>query len=333
MMMKSTSLGKKKTLFYWKDKMTGAVEKNFDLLIKKEKKRSTFWKRLKKEFPFAIGITPFVWQFFFFYLPLLILVTSSFIKLSKTGRFESFTIDHFKTVLTPTYFSIIKNSLSLGIVTTIICLLIGFPLAYSIVFHSGRLKNFLLFLLIIPFWTNFILHIYAWFFVLEKHGFINNLLIQFGCINHPIHFLNTYFSVVLMMVYFYLPFMVLPIFASLERFDHSLLEASLDLGANKRQTLRRILIPVSMNAIRSGIYLVFIPAFGEFVIPELMGGSKDLFIGNVISLFVMDYHTAPLGIAFTVISVASLLFALIVLHLVLKKVSKILVGGLRSRGV
>ncbi len=311
--------------------MTGAVEKKFGALIKSEKKKSAFWKRLKKEFPFAIGVTPFVWQFFFFYLPLLILVTSSFIKLSKTGHFESFTIDHFKAVLTPTYFGVIRNSLSLGFITTVICLFIGFPLAYSIVFHSGRLKNLLLFLLIIPFWTNFILHIYAWFFVLEKHGFINNLLIQFGCITHPIHFLNTHFSILLMMVYFYLPFMVLPIFASLERFDNSLMEASYDLGANKSQTLRRILIPVSMNAIRSGIYLVFIPAFGEFVIPELMGGSKDLFIGNVISLFVMDHHTAPLGIAFTVISVTALLLSLVVLHLALGKITQILVGGLKSR--
>lgn len=311
--------------------MTGAVEKDFSALITHEKKRGAFWKRLKKEFPFAIGVTPFVWQFFFFYLPLLILVTSSFIKLSKTGHFESFTINHFKAVLTPTYFGIIKNSLSLSFTTTVICLFIGFPLAYSIVFHSGKLKNLLLFLLIIPFWTNFILHIYAWFFVLEKHGFINNLLIQLGCIDHPIHFLNTHFSILLMMVYFYLPFMVLPIFASLERFDHSLLEASLDLGANKRQTLRRILIPVSMNAIRSGIYLVFIPAFGEFVIPDLMGGSKDLFIGNVISLFVMDHHTAPLGIAFTVISVTSLLLALVVLHLALGKITQILIGGITSK--
>ena len=132
-----------------------------------------------------------------------------------------------------------------------------------------------------------------------------------------------------MMVYFYLPFMVLPIFSSLERFDHSLLEASLDLGANKRQTIRRILIPVSMNAIRSGIYLVFIPSFGEFVIPELMGGSKDLFIGNVISFFVMDRHTAPMGVAFTVISVSALLLALIILHIGIGRISHFLVGGLK----
>jgi spermidine/putrescine transport system permease protein len=307
--------------------MSEALSSQLSLHVKKEKNQSSFWKRVKKEFPFAIGSTPFIWQLFFFYLPLFFLITSSVIKLSQAGHFETFTLEHFRTIFTPTYFHVIKNSLSLAFFTTSICLIIGFPIAYSIVFHGGRLKSLLLFLLIIPFWTNFILHIYAWFFVLEKHGFINSLLLSTGLISDPIQFLNSYFSIYLMMVYFYLPFMVLPIFSSLERFDHSLLEASLDLGANKRQTLRRILIPVSMNAIKSGIYLVFIPSFGEFVIPELMGGAKDLFIGNVISLFVMDYHTAPIGIAFTVISVVALLLSLIVLQFGLKQVTKLLIGG------
>ena len=146
--------------------MTQILENDFLSLPGYEKKKNPFRKRLKKELPFAVGLTPFIWQFFFFYLPLLILVTTSFIKVTKTGHFDTFTFEHFKQILTPTYFNVIKNSLSLAFITTSICLAIGFPLAYSIVFHSGKLKNFLLFLLIIPFWTNFILHIYAWFFVL-----------------------------------------------------------------------------------------------------------------------------------------------------------------------
>jgi ABC-type spermidine/putrescine transport system permease subunit I len=189
------------------------------------------------------------------------------------------------------------------------------------------MKNFLLFLIIIPFWTNFILHIYAWFFVLEKHGFINNLLLQLGWIENPVQFLYSNFAIFLMMVYFYLPFMVMPIFSTLERFDHSLLEASMDLGASKAQTIRRILIPVSMNAIRSGIFLVFIPSFGEFVIPELMGGAKDLYIGNVISLFIMDHKTAPLAIAFTVVSILALIVSIFIIQWMIHKTTKILVGG------
>jgi spermidine/putrescine transport system permease protein len=307
--------------------MTHVLENKHENILKKEKQKNSFWKRIKKEFPFGVGSTPFIFQLFFFYLPLFLLLTSSFIKFSKTGHFEALTLEYFKTILKPAYFSVILNSLSLATFNTLICLAIGFPLAYCIVFHSGRMKNFLLFLLIIPFWTNFILHIYAWFFVLEKHGFINNLLLQLGWINNPIQFLYSNFSIFLMMIYFYLPFMVMPIFSSLERFDHSLLEASMDLGASKSQTIRRILIPVSMNAIRSGIYLVFIPSFGEFVIPELMGGAKDLYIGNVISLFIMDHKIAPLAIAFTFISILALITSVFVLHLIIKKSTKLLVGG------
>ena len=300
--MKSTSAGKKKTAFYWKGDRCDMM--------------TTLLKTLKKEFPFAIGSTPFLWQLIFFYLPLTILLTTSL-----------FTAD-FTKIFTIPYFKVIISSIILASTTTLICLTSGFPLAYCIVFHGKRFKNFLLFLLLIPFWTNFILHIYAWFFVLERNGFVNTLLLQLGCIQDPIPFLNSHFAILLMMVYFYLPFMVLPIFSSLERFDPSLLEASLDLGANKFQTIRRILIPISMNAIRSGIYLVFIPSFGEFVIPELMGGAKDLFIGNVISLFVMDHHTAPLGIAFTVLSIASLLLILACIHKGLTKLSRLLTGGI-----
>jgi ABC-type spermidine/putrescine transport system permease subunit I len=307
--------------------MSHVLENDYKKALRKEKNSNALWKRIKKEFPFGVGSTPFIFQLFFFYLPLFLLLTSSFLKLSKSGQFEGVTLEYFKAILKPAYFSVILNSATLAAFNTLICLLVGFTLAYSIVFHSGRMKNFLLFLLIIPFWTNFILHIYAWFFVLEKHGFINNLLLQLGWIENPVQFLYSNFAIFLMMVYFYLPFMVMPIFSTLERFDHSLLEASMDLGASKAQTIRRILIPVSMNAIRSGIFLVFIPSFGEFVIPELMGGAKDLYIGNVISLFIMDHKTAPLAIAFTVVSILALIVSIFIIQWMIHKTTKILVGG------
>ena len=280
----------------------------------------SFFSVLKQEVPFAVGSLPFIWQCFFFYLPLFFLIIYSTIQ---TGDvFPSFTLHYFQSVLTATYFKVIFRSLFLSCTTTLLCLSIGFPLAYCMVMHGKKLKNFFLFLLIIPFWTNFILHIYAWFFVLEKDGFLNTLLLKAAMIKEPIHFLNTSFATFLMMFYFYLPFMTLPIFSSLERFDPLILEASLDLGANKRQTLQRILIPIIIDAIKSGIYLVFIPSFGEFVIPELMGGAKHMFIGNAISLLVLDHHTTSIGIAFTVISIITLLFVLFLLHIALKKVAK-----------
>ena len=285
--------------------------------------------RLTKELLTATGSTPFIWQVLFFYLPLIFLFTLSFVEYTESNSFVGVTSKHFLPIFNAAYFSVIGNSLILSFTTALFCLLIGFPLAYFIALHAGKYKNLFLSLLIIPFWTNFILHIYAWCFVLEKQGFLNNILIGFGLINEPLHFLNSYFSVLLMMVYFYLPFMVLPIYSSLERFDKSLLEASLDLGANKRQTLVKVLIPLTMNAIRAGVFLVYIPSFGEFVIPELMGGDRDFFVGNVISLFVLGEKTAPVGIAFTVLSVSLLFISLYFLNKGINSLSKWLSGGLK----
>jgi ABC-type spermidine/putrescine transport system permease subunit I len=184
---------------------------------------------------------------------------------------------------------------------------IGFPLSYFIAFRGGKFKTLFLFLLLVPFWTNFLLHIYAWFFVLEKEGFLNTVLLNLHLIKEPIHFLNSFFSVVLMMVYYYLPFLALPVYSALERFDHSLLEASLDLGASRFQTYKRILVPLVLPSIRAGFFLVYIPAFGEFVIPELMGGDKHYYVGSVVSQFILGEQTAQLGTSFTVISIMILM--------------------------
>lgn len=293
---------------------------------KERGRKTSTWKIAKREASFAIGTTPIIWQFIFFYLPLFILIGTSIIKISASGEFVGFTLDHFQPLLNTTYLQVILNSFGLSLLTSLFCLLIGFPLAYYINFHGGKLKNILLFLLLIPFWTNFILHIYAWCFVLEKHGFLNNLLIHLGLISDPLHLLNSTFSVLVMMIYFYLPFMVLPIFSSLERFNPLLLEASFDLGANHRQTFQRILLPLTFGAIRAGVFLVFIPSFGEFAIPELMGGSRNFFVGNVISLFILGEQTAPVGIAFTVLSTIFLILGLFLLaalfHFISKKLTR-----------
>jgi len=291
-----------------------------------KKKKTSLWKIFKSEALFTIGSTPIIWQIIFFYIPLLILVATSLVKTSTSGQFIGLTLEHFYPLLNTTYLTIIFNSFGLSLVTTFLCLIIGFPLAYFIAFNGGRLKNVLLFLLLIPFWTNFILHIYAWFFVLEKHGFLNNLLLDLGLISSPLHFLNSTFSVLVMMVYFYLPFMVLPIFSSLERFNPLLLEASYDLGANHRQTLQKILLPLTLSAIRAGIFLVYIPSFGEFVIPELMGGDRNFFVGNVISLFILGEKTGPVGIAFTVLSTLCLLISLFFINRFFQYLSKKITG-------
>ena len=296
-----------------------------------DERRQTGFKKLKtilrKDAPFGIGSGALVWQSLFFYAPLVLMLISSFSRFHLDGTFEGFTLSHFAQILKLDYFKVILKSLELGFTTACITLLLGFPLAYTIALKGGRFKTFLLFLVIIPFWTNFLLHIYAWFFVLEKGGFLNQLLLWLGLIQEPIHFLNTSFAVHLMMVYYYLPFMTLPIYSSLEKFDPTLIEASMDLGATKIQTFRRVVLPVLMPAIRTGFFLVFIPAFGEFVIPELMGGDKFMFVGSVVSQFILGEKTAPIGIAFTVLSGTILLFASFLLYKGTFRVTKWLTGG------
>ena len=201
----------------------------------------------------------------------------------------------------------IAFSLILALANVILCFLIAYPLAYFLAFKGKKIKNFLLFLLLIPFWTNFLLHVYAWFYVLEKHGFLNNLLQQVGLIKEPIILLNSTFAIMIMMVYYYLPFMVLPIYTSLERFNMSLIEASFDLGASWIQTFRRIILPLTMRGVRAGFFLVFIPSFGEFAIPSLMGGDKLMFVGNVVSEYILAEGTGSLGAAFMVVSCIILL--------------------------
>lgn len=259
------------------------------------------------EYPFSIGIPALIWQALFFYLPLIFIVISSFVKVAESGLITGMTFEMVKHFFTPTYLKIILSSILMALANTALCLVIAFPVAYFMAFTGKRFKNTLLFLLLIPFWTNFLLHVYAWFYVLEKQGFVNNLLLQLRLIQQPILLLNSLFSIMIMMVYYYLPFMVLPIYSSLERFNTSLIEASLDLGATWLQTFRRIILPLTMRGVRAGFFLVYIPSFGEFAIPELMGGDKIMFVGNVVSQYILAEGTGSLGAAFTVLSCVILL--------------------------
>src|ERR1700722_12296428 len=223
--------------------------------------------------PFTIGAPAMIWQVLFFYLPLAILAISSILQFSEGGIFEGFTFEKIAFFLRPLYLKVIFSSFVMALGNAILCLLIAYPLAYFIAFTGRRYKNFFLFLLIVPFWTNFLLHIYAWFFVLEREGFLNNLLRAIGAISEPLQLLNTPFAIMIMMVYYYLPFMVLPLYSSLEKMDTRLVEASLDLGASWGQTLRRVMLPMTKRGLMAGFFLVYIPSFGEFAIPELMGGD------------------------------------------------------------
>lgn len=276
--------------------------------------------RPSSQIPFAMGMPALIWQIFFFYIPLLFIVVSSFMKVSELDVIEGFTLDNIRVFFSFTYFKVIAASLIMALLNTIICFLIAFPLAYFIAFIGRKYKIFLLFLLIVPFWTNFLLHVYAWFYVLEKHGFINNLLTGLGLIQKPLHMLNSPFSIMIMMVYYYLPFMVLPIYSSLERFNYSLIEASYDLGGNFLLTFRRILLPLTKRGILAGVFLVYIPSFGEFAIPELMGGDKKMFVGTVVAEYILGEGTGSLGSAFTLLSSLILFLSALLLYKILIRI-------------
>lgn len=180
------------------------------------------------------------------------------------------------------YFETYLNSLKFAALTTAICLLLAYPFAYFLARSPADKRPALLMLVMLPFWTSFLLRVYAWKMLLADAGVFNNLAMAYGLISEPVKMMNTPFSMVLGMVYTYLPFMILPLYANLVKMDLRLLEAALDLGATPWQAFWRITVPLSRSGIVAGSMLVFIPCVGEFVIPELLGGPQTLMIGRVL---------------------------------------------------
>lgn len=261
----------------------------------------------QQELFFFKAIPAFVWQFVFFGIPFLFLVVLSFIKdFSLPLGLNNFTLDHYHQLIASDYARIIARSLFIASFTALLCLLVGYPLTYYIALKKRKWKNFFLFFLVLPFVTNLLVLTYAWSFVLDKDGLLNQLLLALGILHEPILMLNSFFAIMVVMFYCYLPFMIMPLFTSLEKFDVSLVEASQDLGASQLQTFFKIILPLTRPAIQTGILLVFVPAFGEFVVPLLMGGDKYMFVGTAISHFFLIGQDRPLGAAFTLISSAFL---------------------------
>ena len=180
------------------------------------------------------------------------------------------------------YYTGYLNSLKIAAISTVFCLLLGYPMAYGIARSSGATRNILLLLVILPFWTSFLLRIYAWIGLLGTNGTINNVLLAIGIIDEPLKMMNTDFAVYIGIVYSYLPFMILPLYANLERLDNTLNEAAMDLGSRPMRTFLDITLPLSVPGIVAGSMLVFIPATGEYVIPVLLGTGSSPMIGRVL---------------------------------------------------
>ncbi len=198
-----------------------------------------------------------------------------------------------------TYWLSIKTALT----TTLVCLLIGYPMAYAISRAHPSIRNGLLLAIMLPFWTSFLLRVYAWMGLLGHNGIINNYLMKWGWISQPLDLFYNTFSLNLVMVYAYLPFMILPLYTQLVKLDHRLLEAAADLGAHPIKAFFTITLPLSKTGIIAGSMLVFIPAVGEYVIPELVGGPDNLMIGKTLWMTFFDANNWPLASAVAVVMV------------------------------
>ncbi|MBZ5489108.1 ABC transporter permease subunit [Halomonas aquamarina] len=206
------------------------------------------------------------------------------------------------------------GSVKTAFMSTVVCLLIGYPMAYAMARAPARWQLLLLLLVMLPSWTSFLIRVYAWMGILSNSGLINNLLMGLGLIETPLRMMNTQFAVVIGIVYAYLPFMVLPLYAHLTRLDNSLLEAASDLGSRKLNTFIKVTLPLSLGGIIAGSMLVFIPAVGEFVIPELLGGPDTLMIGKVLWEEFFLNRDWPIASALAMVMLLLLLIPIVWFH-------------------
>ena len=253
-----------------------------------------------------------LWLLLFFLIPLLIMAAYSLMPRGTYGGVQpGFTLQHYRRFFDPLYLAILQRTLVWSLVCTAVCLLLGYPVAY-LVARAGRWRAALLFLVVLPFWTSFLVRTFAMIFLLRDSGLVNTVLLRLGLIDAPLTLLYTPFAVLLGLVYGFLPFMILPIYASLEKLDPTLLEAAETLGATPLAGFRRITLPLSLPGVVAGCFLVFIPAMGSFLTSDLLGGAKQLMIGNLIQNQFAAARNWPFGSAASFVVTALVLVAVTV---------------------
>ena len=229
-----------------------------------------------------------------------------------TGFFAELDFENFEFLTTDDlYWKAYLSSLKIALVSTFFTLLIGYPIAYSMARSAPEWRPTLLMLVILPFWTSFLIRVYAWMGILSNEGLLNQFLLWTGLINEPLTILNTNTAVYIGIVYTYLPFMILPIYSALEKMDDSLLEAAEDLGCSRTSAFWLITVPLSKTGIIAGCFLVFIPTLGEFVIPSLLGGSQTLMIGKVLWEEFFNNRDWPVASAVAIILLLILIIPII----------------------
>lgn len=267
----------------------------------------------KKQNGLLMALPAFLWLTLFFLLPVFIVLVVSFMTRGR-GNVAEFplTLANYERVL-DVFVSVIQNSLWIALLTTIISLVVGYPLAFYISTRkSARSRNLALFMIMLPFWTNFLVRTYAIQSILGREGILNTFLQNSGLLTEPLRLLNTPEAVLIGLVYGFLPFMVLPIYASVERFDFRFVEAAHDLGANDIRAFLRVVFPMTLPGVIAGCILVFIPAIGAFVTPELLGGTRGIMIGNLIQQQFRGTGNQPLGSALSIVLMAMVMLALLI---------------------
>lgn len=250
-----------------------------------------------------------LWLLLFVVVPGLILLVYSFCGRDEIGGvIYRFTWENYRRVFEPTYLAIFARSVGYAALTTVLCVIIGYPVAYYIGRASEALRNKLLLLVMVPFWTSFLIRTYAWITILKQEGLLNGFVSSLNLNLEPFNLLYTPTAVIIGLVYAYLPFMILPIYGSAEKLDNSLIEAAYDLGAGPLRAFSSVIVPLTMPGIAAGTLLVFVPAIGMFAITDLMGGAKVPMIGNVIQNQFLQARDWPFGAALGVIFM--LMFAL-----------------------
>jgi spermidine/putrescine transport system permease protein len=267
------------------------------------------------EIPLFIGPMTIIIAVFVF-APLLIILGISFLKSGIYGDLIfTFTLDNFRAALGSKYGPVFYRSVLLAAQTNIICILIGYPIAYNIARFGGKWKNMLLFLIIIPSWSSYLIRLYALKTLIGRKGLLNTFLLDMGVISQPIEILYTQTAVMIGLVYAWLPFMVLPIYASIEGLDQSLLEASADLGSRPFRRFWRVTLPLTKGGLLAGSILCFIPTVGEWLVPQIFGGSKVMMAGSLVAQKFTGVGNMPQGASLAILLATTLI---LILYLTIK---------------
>ncbi|MEC7939102.1 MAG: spermidine/putrescine ABC transporter permease PotB [Pseudomonadota bacterium] len=253
------------------------------------------------------------WLVLFVMIPNIMIIGTSFLTRDEANLIEmTFTLDNYIRLADPLYFKVLIHSFYMAIIATLLCLIIGYPFAYIVAKMPEKWRPFMLFLVIVPFWTNSLIRTYGLKIVLGTQGVLNKSLLALDIIDKPLRIMYTETAVMIGLVYILLPFMILPLYSAIEKLDDTYLEAAKDLGANKLQTLLKVVLPLTMPGIIGGCLLVLLPALGMFYISDLLGGAKNLLIGNVIKSQVLNARDWPFGAATSIaltVAMAIMLYA------------------------